>query len=455
MIKSYINILKSYPLIILTLGFTYGSTIIFTFFGPVLTIAAGDFAPFLSIVAVILHVLAFFLKPFRIEKYPKFFYAFLAILLPLILLFHTSPYYLQILTIMLYAYIIGRIGCFWTYIADIVIPNHIRGRIISLSLFISFTILFFVNMTFPLLTKGIALLFPAIMSSISVFFYLKADEKYKNDISRHENKVHSSINPYYIYVFLIVIYIAGGFSYSGIYPSFEPYEHIDRYYNVFFYLVAIIISGIVLDKYGRKINFVFGVGLLGISFTFFIMPSSLITYFITQTFLQSGWAFVNAFGWSFSWDMSELLKREYVFPRGISAMLLGTAIGAFSSQIIQKIEFGNSSIYGIVTFIPLFVASMVLAFFPETLRRDKKKKIQFNKLQQIKELKVLTPRELEVCYHMINGFSNKKISKVLFISENTVKTHISRIYSKLYISSRNELKIYIHNLIRDDFMIKG
>lgn len=452
MIKAYINIFKKYPLIILTLGFAYGATIVFTFFGPVLTITAGEFAPVLSIIAVAFHVFGFFLKPFKLEQQSKFFYVFLGILLPLLLSFHISPLYLQIITTMLYAYMIGRIGCFWTYTANLVIPNYIRGKIISASLFISFIILFFVNLSFPFLTKGVSLIFPAVMSSIAVVFYLKTDQKYKDNIVSHKDEALSNIHPYFIYGFLIVVYIAGGFSYGGIYPSFELYSHIDRYYNVFFYLVAIIIAGNILDEHGRKINFVLGVGLLGISFTFFIMPSSVFTYFITQTFLQSGWAFVNAFGWSFSWDMAERSKKEYLFPRGISAMLLGTAIGAFSSQIIEIVGFGHSSIYGLVTFIPLFVAIMILVFFPETLKTDKEKKIGFNELRQIDELEILTPRELEVCYHMINGFNNKRISKALFISENTVKTHISRIYSKLYITSRRELKEYIESIYKSTFL---
>lgn len=454
MIKVYINIFKKYPLIILTLGFTYGATIVFTFFGPVLTITAGDFAPILSIIAVAFHVFGFFLKPFKLEGHPKFFCVFLGLLLPLILAFHILPYYLQIITTMLYAYMIGRIGCLWTYTAKLAIPNFIRGKIISLSLFISFTILYFINMNFSLLTKGIALIIPALMSSISVILYLKTSQKYKDNIVRNNEEALNTIRPYFVYIFLIVVYIAGGFSYAGIYPYFKLYAHIDRYYNVLFYLVSIILAGIVLDKYGRKINFVLGVGLLGISFTFFIMPSSVITYFITQTFLQSGWAFVNAFGWSFSWDMAERSKKDYLFPRGISAMLLGAAIGAFLSQIIEKVGFGNSSIYGIVTFIPLFLAIMILIFFPETLNTNKDKKITFNELQQIEELKILTPRELEVCYHIINGCNNKRISKILFISENTVKTHISRIYGKLYISSRGELKNCIDKLVKDHPMLK-
>ncbi|MFZ7101298.1 MAG: helix-turn-helix transcriptional regulator [Peptococcaceae bacterium] len=447
MIKAYSSICKEYPFIILTLGFAYGATIVFTFFGPVLAIAAGDAAPFLSIIAVVFHVLGFFLKPTRLEQQPQFFCVSLLLLLPLVLLFHIIPYYLQVITAMLYAYMIGRIGCFWTYISNRVIVNYLRGKIISAALFIAFAILFFVNLSSPLLTKQVALILPVVLSSIAVYAYLKLVTKYKNTVVINKEIMKSEISPYFIFVFLSVVYIAGGFSYGGIYPSFAPYEYIDRYYNVFFFLIAIISAGIILDKYGRKIAFMLGVGFLGISFTFFIMPSSVLTYLITQTFLQSGWAFVNAFGWSFSWDIAERSRQDSLFPRGIAAMLLGASIGALIAQVFENSGWGYPSVYGLVTFIPLFTALILLVFFPETLKINDKREFKFAQLQQCAELKALTPRELEVCYHLLQKFSNKSISTELFISENTVKTHIRRIYGKLNVASREELKTYIDELL--------
>ncbi|MBB6349121.1 response regulator [Nonomuraea muscovyensis] len=48
----------------------------------------------------------------------------------------------------------------------------------------------------------------------------------------------------------------------------------------------------------------------------------------------------------------------------------------------------------------------------------------------------LTPRELEVLGHVAAGLSNRQISKELFLSETTVKTHLVRIYAKLGVDSR-------------------
>ena len=43
----------------------------------------------------------------------------------------------------------------------------------------------------------------------------------------------------------------------------------------------------------------------------------------------------------------------------------------------------------------------------------------------------ITPRELEILELMAAGLSNREIAEKLFVSENTVKTHSSRLFEKL------------------------
>jgi two-component system NarL family response regulator len=50
----------------------------------------------------------------------------------------------------------------------------------------------------------------------------------------------------------------------------------------------------------------------------------------------------------------------------------------------------------------------------------------------------LTSKELEVLTLLVRGLTNREIAKVLGNSENTVRNHTIRIFSKLYVSDRAE-----------------
>ncbi len=55
---------------------------------------------------------------------------------------------------------------------------------------------------------------------------------------------------------------------------------------------------------------------------------------------------------------------------------------------------------------------------------------------------VLTPRERDVLAELTKGKSNREIAASLFVTEKTVKTHISNIFTKLEVQDRTQAALY-------------
>jgi DNA-binding NarL/FixJ family response regulator len=61
----------------------------------------------------------------------------------------------------------------------------------------------------------------------------------------------------------------------------------------------------------------------------------------------------------------------------------------------------------------------------------------------------LTPKELEVSQLIGSGASNREIAQKLFITENTVKTHVNNIFNRLGLKNRSQLAIYANRHLLD------
>jgi len=64
-----------------------------------------------------------------------------------------------------------------------------------------------------------------------------------------------------------------------------------------------------------------------------------------------------------------------------------------------------------------------------------------NRLAERQRREELTPREVEVLQLLAKGRSNKEIASVLFLSEDTVKSHLKTLFTKLGVQGRIEAVI--------------
>lgn len=70
----------------------------------------------------------------------------------------------------------------------------------------------------------------------------------------------------------------------------------------------------------------------------------------------------------------------------------------------------------------------------ETINTSEEKEIDQQKIQELG----ISSREYEILQEIAQGLSNKEIAEKLFVSESTVKTHVSNLFSKLDVKRRTQ-----------------
>ena len=80
-----------------------------------------------------------------------------------------------------------------------------------------------------------------------------------------------------------------------------------------------------------------------------------------------------------------------------------------------------------------------------SLTQGEKKKKQDDSLPMRLRDDRISKREHEIVMLLCKGYSNKQISQQLFISETTVKTHISNILAKLNLHDRMQIVVHYYN----------
>ncbi len=138
-------------------------------------------------------------------------------------------------------------------------------------------------------------------------------------------------------------------------------------------------------------------------------------------------------------------EEEYIFEalkNGADGYLLKDAK---SEEIIKGIKTVYS---GNVLLQPEIAAKVVKAFNTMMTSHEKKETHKKNNVKEDKgeirgKYETLTVRESEIARLVADGKSNKEISDILFITEGTVKNHLTKILGKLEVRDRTQLALYI------------
>ncbi len=112
---------------------------------------------------------------------------------------------------------------------------------------------------------------------------------------------------------------------------------------------------------------------------------------------------------------------QELFKIGAKGFVLKKSTGTDLIQAIRAVNLGNQYID------PSLISYVISPYIGRTKKKGDGRK------------NLLTPREQEICRLLAYGHTNSEIAEKLFISERTVETHRSKIFSKLDLKNRAEL----------------
>ena len=92
------------------------------------------------------------------------------------------------------------------------------------------------------------------------------------------------------------------------------------------------------------------------------------------------------------------------------------------------------------------LADMCAEAFAERARRELQATGETVRKRTVATLDELTPQEVQVARLAAGGQTNPEIGAQLFLSPRTVEWHLSKVFGKLAISSRRELRTALSNV---------
>ena len=123
-------------------------------------------------------------------------------------------------------------------------------------------------------------------------------------------------------------------------------------------------------------------------------------------------------------------KTIVVFALLILALLLLFQIGKYA---VVSGDLNTEIVLATIAIVLFFVGIYINK---KSLQKSKEHSAEINH-KKIKELEITT-REYEVLQAISEGLSNKEIADKLFLSESTIKTHVSNVLVKLNAKRRTQ-----------------
>ena len=257
----------------------------------------------------------------------------------------------------------------------------------------------------------------------------------------------------FLCLFIALITINSGLMYQVINPAYAHLQWLTVWYWALPYVVAICVMRHLPRSTRRGYTLYVAIAMIGLAFLGFMsLDRSVPSYLVVNTLMLGACGIYDLFWWSVLGEMIDLYHNPArVFGIGLAANVLGILLGRVIGDvaIFSGAQGPGSAVVGlIVVFVSLAILPPLhmcllrilrnhayLTVTAEVVSSEPAEKTPYD-LGQFTEL---SEREAQVVDRLLQGKTYKTIASELVISENTVKTHVKNIYSKLQVRNRSEL----------------
>ncbi len=399
-----------------------------------------------------LFLCGFFIKTLRHAKYTMLFSIAFSVLLVIPLFFPPSSLWYAVVLIGSFA--AGLCVASWGFFFKFYTPVNERMKTAADVLIYSNIMMILTNVTSKHLSYYAGLASVLILLTGAMYFLIRLPENAEGIEAKIKKEVKnkSLIKPLALLCFFIIfININSGLMYQVINPAFEHLEWLVSWYWAIPYVIAIYIVKALPYKVNRNYILYVAIAFIGLSFIAFMsLDRSAGSYFIINTLMMGACGVYDLFWWSILGETLEFHDNPAkLFGIGLSSNVFGILLGSYIGNIIDNvnIRYGTS----IIALIVVFASLLILPFLHKHLSLLLKSHVFLSTLYQMapadQEKTIsniftngkLTKREYQIVALLLKGRTYKMIADELYLSENTVKTHIKSIYSKYQVNSKTEL----------------
>lgn len=334
-------------------------------------------------------------------------------------------------------------------------PKNERIKTAADVLIYSNVLMILLNMAAIHLSPHVGLALSMLMLLGAFFFALRLpidNDPVSSALHAREEKSKSIAKPFaLLLLFIIVITINSGLMYQVINPAFAHHEWLTSWYWAVPYIVAIYFMRNLPRKTNRTYILYVGITMIGFSFiAFMLLDRSAFSYLVVNTLMLGACGIFDLFWWSILGEMLDYNNPAKILGVGLSANVLGILLGGLVGNAFYTSDSPTLS----SSILALAVVCVTLAILPPlhkylsallknhaflTVLSELTVEEQGQVIESFDGFELLTEREKEIVTLLLQGKTYKVIAGELFVSENTVKTHIKNIYTKLGVQSRTEL----------------